>query len=164
MLFRSTPRDLVCIEDIKAVCYLLSDSVARRLRDHDLKGRTVQIYIRDVDLEGISRQGYLDHHTYSSYDIAEKAISLFKDSWSWHKNIRSYGLKATGLIASDDIIQPTLWGLSKLQKREFIDLSLDSIRERYGYYSVRRALLIKNDLTAINPKQDHVIHPLSYFK
>ena len=160
----TTPRDLICLEDIKAVCYLLSDSVARRLRDHAMKGRTVQIHIRDIDLESISRQGFLDHHTYSSYDIAEKSIDLFKDSWFWHKNIRSFGLKVTDLIKADDLIQPTLWGLSKLQKRECIDLSLDSIRERYGYYSVRRALLMKNDLTSIDPKKDHVIHPLSYFR
>jgi len=160
----TTPRDLVCLEDVKAVCYLLADSVAKRLRSHYLKGRTVQIHIRDVSLVSISRQGFLDHYTCSSYDIAEKAIQLFRESWFWHKNIRSLGLKVTDLSEMDDVIQPSLWGLTRIQKRECIDMSMDLIRERYGYYSVRRALLLKNDLSAIDPEKEHVIHPLSYFR
>lgn len=160
----TTPRDLVCLEDVKAVCYLLADSVGKRLRKHAFKGRTVQIYIRDTELASITRQGYLDHVTCSSYDIAEKAIDLFSQNWFWHKNIRSLGLKVTDLVPADHYMQPTFWGLSKLQKRESIDLSLDNIRDKYGYYSIRRALLMKNDLTAINPERDHVIHPLSYFR
>jgi DNA polymerase IV len=160
----TTPRDLVCMEDIKTVCYLLGDSVAKRLRNQDLKGRTVQIHVRDVDLESITRQGFLDHFTCSSYDIAEKAIQLFRESWSWQKKIRSLGLKVTDLKEADGVLQPTLWGLTRLQKREDIDFSLDSIRERYGYYSVRRALLMKSDLACLNPEKDHLIHPLSYFR
>jgi len=160
----TTPRDLVCLEDVKAVFYLLGDSVAKRLRKHNLKGRTVQIHIRDEDLVTISRQGFLDHVTCSSYDIAEKAIRLFTESWPWHKKIRSMGLKVTDLSESDNMIQPTVWGFTRIQKREFIDASMDVIRERYGYYSVRRALLMKNDLSSIDPENDHVIHPLSYFR
>jgi DNA polymerase IV len=160
----TTPRDLTCMEDIKAVCYLLGDSVGKRLRIHGLKGRTVQIYIRDVDLGSITRQGFLDHYTCSSYDISEKAIQLFRASWYWHKKIRSLGLKVTDLREADGIIQPTLWGLTGPQKREDIDYSLDDIRKRYGYYSVRRALLMKSDLAALDPEKDHTIHPLSYFR
>jgi len=41
---------------------------------------------------------------------------------------------------------------------------VDKIRERFGYFSVQRALMLTDrGLTGLNPKEDHVIHPLSYF-
>ena len=41
---------------------------------------------------------------------------------------------------------------------------MDALRQRYGYMSIRRALVQLDPLLAgINPKDDHTIHPVGYF-
>ena len=43
----TTPRDLETDEDVQMIFYVLSESVAARMREHGFKCRTVQIHIRD---------------------------------------------------------------------------------------------------------------------
>ena len=40
----------------------------------------------------------------------------------------------------------------------------DRIRERFGHYSVQRAVLLEDEGLNANPAQDHVIFPVSYFR
>ncbi len=55
----TAPRDLITDEDIKITLYVLSESVAERLRACDFLCRTVQISIRDNRLQSCERQGRL---------------------------------------------------------------------------------------------------------
>lgn len=50
----------------------------------------------------------------------------------------------------------TLWHFAK-------EKSIDDIRSRFGRVQ-RCSMLIDKKLTGLNPKADHVIHPVSYFK
>lgn len=53
----TTPRDLVNNEDVKPVFYLLSESVASRLKENGFIGQVVEVYVRDSDFRQISRDG-----------------------------------------------------------------------------------------------------------
>ena len=47
---------------------------------------------------------------------------------------------------------------------EQIDVTVDRLRQRYGYMSVRRAITVSDPvLGCINPKDDHAVHPVGYF-
>ena len=47
---------------------------------------------------------------------------------------------------------------------ELIDRAVDHLRQRYGYMSVRRALLDTDPrLGHINVRDDHTVHPVGYF-
>ena len=47
---------------------------------------------------------------------------------------------------------------------EQIDVTMDRLRQRYGYMSVRRAITMSDPaLSCINPKDDHTVHPIGYF-
>ena len=49
-------------------------------------------------------------------------------------------------------------------KWERIDRAVDHLRQRYGYMSVRRALLDTDPrLGHINVRNDHTVHPVGYF-
>ena len=49
-------------------------------------------------------------------------------------------------------------------KWERIDAAVDRLRQRYGYRSIQRARLFADPLLgAINPKDDHTVHPVGYF-
>ncbi len=160
----TTPRDLQNNEDVKILLFVLSDSVAERLRRHNLRGRTVQISIRDSELMTIERQAPMENYTYTSLEIARKAYEIFLKSWDWHKNIRLLGVRVTDLITADTGIQLSLIDENRRVKRELLEKSIDSIRARFGHYSVQRALLLLDNRLNANPAEDHVIHPVCYFR
>lgn len=160
----TTPHDLRTNEDVKILTYVLADSVAERLRRHQLKGRTVQIYIRSSDLSFIERQGQLSQYTCTSSDIAEKALEIFSRSWDWSKTIRTLGIRVTGVVRKDDCGQISLFDDNRCLRREQLESSIDSIRTRFGHYSVQRGLLINSKGLNANPVEENVIHPVSFFK
>jgi len=50
-------------------------------------------------------------------------------------------------------------------RRERLERTVDDIRRRFGHYAIGRAVTsADNTLTNINPKDDHIIHPVGYFK
>jgi DNA polymerase IV len=160
----TTPRNLGCNEDVKILIYVLADSVGERLRRHNLKGKTVQVYLRSSDLTFIERQAQLPVHTHVSSEIAEKAYSIFLDSWDWSKTIRTLGVRVTGIVTADTCLQLTFFDEEKRMKRELLERSIDDIRSRFGHYSVQRALLLKDKELNANPIEENVIHPISFFR
>ncbi|CQR73762.1 DNA polymerase IV [Sporomusa ovata DSM 2662] len=144
--------------------YVLAESVAARLRKHGLKCRTVTISVRNNDLYSFDRQGKLLIPTFISNDIAEKAMELFKANYTWDKPIRSLGVRGADLVTANGHVQIDLFDGDNLEA-ETLEQTIDTIRKRFGHYSVQRcALLLDRQLTGFNPKDDHTIHPVSYYK
>jgi DNA polymerase-4 len=161
----TTPRDLVNNEDVKLLLYVLGESVSERLRKHNFKGSTIQIYIRDKELNSIDRQSKLNFSSCVTSDIADKAFEIFLDNWKWEKPIRSIGVRATDLVTADTYVQLSLFYDEKQKlKEEQLEYSIDEIRKRFGHYSVQRALLLKDKALNANPIEENVIFPVSYFK
>ena len=160
----TTPRDICSSEDVKILIYVLAESVAERLRRHNLKGRTVQIYIRSRDLSSIERQAQLSTHTFVSSEIAEKAYEVFLNSWDWSTTIRTLGVRVTGIVTVDTCMQSSFFDEEKHIKREFLEKSIDGIRSRFGHYSVQRAMLLSSKDLNANPVEENVIHPVSYYR
>lgn len=156
-------RDLENNEDVKLIFYVLAESVAARLRKYGLKCTTVQIYVRDKELVSFERQGKLPGPTFIANDIVDKAMDLFVRNYRWNKPIRSLGVRGAELVTADRHIQLDLFDDKK--DTEPIERAVDSIRQRFGQYSVQRcSMLLDRKLTGFNPKDDHVIHPVSFFK
>lgn len=161
----TTPRDLENNEDVKMLLYVLSESVAERLRRHYFKGKTVQIYVRDKELVSIERQAQLDTHTFVSSEIAEKAFDIFLKNWTWDKPIRSIGVRVTDLISPDTYTQLSLFDDDNRRlKKELLEKCIDDVRRRYGHYSAQRALMLKDQKLNVNPIEENIIFPVSYFR
>jgi DNA polymerase-4 len=160
----TTPRDLLNINDVKIIIYVLSESIAARLRAHGLKCTTVAIIVRDKELYSFDRQGKLCDATYTSNDIASKAIELFEKNYNWYKPIRSIGVRGANLVTETDHMQLDLFDITK-EKHEKLDKVIDTLRRRFGNESICRAtMLTDRALSGFNPKDDHVIHPVSFFR
>lgn len=160
----TTPRDLCTSDDVRILAYVLADSVAERLRRHHLKGRTVQISIRASDLSFVERQGKLPDYTNTSSEIAEKALEIFANSWDWSKNIRAFGVRVTNVVMENECGQMSFFDDERKLRREQLERSIDSIRSRFGHYSVQRAVLLKSGGLNANPVEENVIHPISFFR
>ncbi|MGI6686367.1 MAG: DNA polymerase IV [Bacillota bacterium] len=161
----TTPRDLVDNEDVKLVLYVLAESVAARLREHGFQCRTVQIHVRDTDLVVFERQGKVERPTNLSSDIALMAMKLFMNNYHWEKPLRSIGVRGTDLVTEGGAIQVSLFMDEEKRKRhEDLEKTVDTLRKRFGHFSIQRGMMLGDrKLTGLNPKDDHVIHPVGFF-
>ena len=160
----TTPRDLTCDEDVRLMLYLLSESVASRMRELASRCTTVSVSVRDANLNTFLRQRKLQQPTCSSTEITEVAFDLFKRNYHWDAPIRSIGVRGCDLVESNDVQLSFYEDAKRREKWECIDETVDRLRDRYGYMSVRRALMLSDSvLGSINPRDDHTIHPVGYF-
>lgn len=161
----TTPRDLTCDEDVWLMLLLLSESVAARMRELASRCTVVEVYVRDTALSGFSRQRKLGSPTCASLEIAQVAMDLFRANYHWPQPIRSIGVRGAGLVPMEQCIQISLFMNEQRRiKWEKIDRTADELRTRYGYACLQRAILGTDpQLGAINPKDDHTVHPVGFF-
>jgi nucleotidyltransferase/DNA polymerase involved in DNA repair len=51
----------------------------------------------------------------------------------------------------------------EIERHEKIDNTIDKLRYRFEHYAIQRGItLVDEELSRINPKEDHVIHPIGY--
>ncbi|MEG1994776.1 MAG: DNA polymerase IV, partial [Oscillospiraceae bacterium] len=93
----TTMRNLRNDEEVKIVFYTLAESVAKRLRDKRLKCKTISISVRDEDLHTYEKQIQLNTPTYLACEIETIAMKMFKESYTWNKEIRRVGVRACNL-------------------------------------------------------------------
>ncbi|MBQ8749507.1 MAG: DNA polymerase IV [Clostridia bacterium] len=164
----TTARDIKTNQDAEIIFNILADSVGARLREHNLKGTSVAIYVKYDTLEVFSRQLTLPFATSSSIEIAKNAMQLFKRYLKEPFSIRHLGVKVSNLIESnDEVVQLDFIGdAEKRLKKEKLEKTVDNIRSRFGFNSIKKAIMcIDESLTEIdNPKQTNVIHPLCFFR
>lgn len=161
----TTSRDLLTDMDVKIILYVLAESVAARLRENGFKCRVVEISVRDNELYSFTRQHKIDHATNVTKEIAEEAYRIFKEKYNWQKPIRSVGVRGADLVIDNCWDQIDLFSsVEQREKQMKIDTAVDSIRKRFGFYSVQRGLMhFDTTLSAINAKEEHTVHPHGYF-
>ena len=81
---------------LEAMLVRLSEMVSRRLRDHHLHARTVQIKLRYSDFSTFTRARTLDHATQIDTEFAAAVRDLFHKNWTG-KPIRLLGVYAQSL-------------------------------------------------------------------
>lgn len=159
----TAPRDLVTDDDIKITLMVLSESVSARLREYGFICRTVQIGIRDNELNWIERQGKLDIPNRTAKSIFELAFALFKKHTNG-KPIRSLSVRACNLEPVDYVQLSLLPDVAQLQKQEELESAMDNLRNRFGHFSLQKGLMLTDrELSNLDPKNDHIIHPMSFF-
>lgn len=161
----TTPKDLVCDEDVKIVLYILAESVAARLRENGFRCRVVEISVRDNELFSFTRQKKIDHATNITGEIAAYAYQIFKENYNWSKPIRSVGVRGADLVTDNYWEQIDLFSsVEKREKQMKMDSAVDDIRRRFGFYSIQRGLMYRDRiLSAVNAKEEHTVHPHGYF-
>ena len=161
----TTPRDLVNDQDVKIVLTILAESVAARLRENGFKCRVVEISVRDNGLFSFTRQRKIDHATNVTREIAEEAYRLFKENYNWQKPIRSVGVRGADLVNDNYWEQLDLFSSAEQREKQMkVDEAVDTIRKRFGFYSVQRGLMYCDRiLSAVDAKAEHTVHPHGYF-
>lgn len=176
----TTPKDMETDEDVKIVLYILAESVAVRLRENGFRCRTVEISIRDKDLFHFSKQVKLQNASNITREIAEAGYKLYKESYRlpvdeqelknsrpefYQKPLRSIGIRGTDLVTDYFWEQLDMFMDPQAREKQMkVDAAVDTIRKRFGFYSIQRGLMYQDRiLSACDAKSDHTVHPHGYF-
>ncbi len=139
----TTSDDMCSLREISSTFLTLSSSVAGRLRRAGLKGKVVQITVRDSALNVYEKQKVLFNDTDSARVIHECAVELFKESYDWHLPVRSIGVRLTDLVSSDAPEQLSLFEeVDRNEKEDRLEKTVDTIRERFG----KKSLMLLGEL------------------
>lgn len=161
----TAPRDLITDEDIRITLMVLCESVSARMREYGFVCNTVQIGVRDNELRSHERQGRLLYPNRTAKALFEKAFELYKRNHTSGKPVRSLSVRACNLTLNENEQLSFLPEIANIQKQEALESAADDIRKRFGYFSVRNGPLFSDKhLSSLNPKDDHIIHPESFFK
>ena len=162
----TTPRDITNADDAKIVYICLAESVAARLRENALKCTGVEITLRDNSLYTVTRQMQLPYPTCYAEDILKAAMQLLYRNYDFYRNkhLRSIGLRGINLVTAEKGYQLDMFAPDKTDKKDKLAKAVDQLRRRFGYDAVLRAACLLDKQLNINPKDDHVIHPYSYFR
>ena len=159
----TTPRDLTDDRDVQRVLMVLCESVGRRLREQHFVGKTIELHLRDNQLNTRSHRVTLDHYVQSTNDIEAAAFELFKDSYRWQRPLRSITVGVSTLEAEDAPCQLDMIESAGREKREQLDRAVDCLRERFGDKVIRRAILLEDpDLTGESTYETHTVHPTGF--
>lgn len=158
-------RDLKNEDDVEMVIWLLSDSVASRMREAGIsRARTVQLYIRDNNLFGYRKQGKLLRPTNNMKDIAKLAFKLFKEVYPWNDYVRGLGISVTDFLTGNEQLD-LFTDLADDEKQNRLDGAIDKLRQKYGNNIIQSAVVYKDSkLRNLDIKGEHVIHPYSFLK
>ena len=162
----TTPRDLVTFEDVKCVLYVLAESVCRRMREQGVKCSVVKFHARNNKLVTESAQKKLPFPTDITKEIADTALELFCKNFNLDTPIRSIGVAVSSFSSAADAMQYDFFtDAEKKVKLERLDKTIDTLKNRYGNYTIQRASLLKDtSLSHFNPYGDHNIHPVGVLK
>lgn len=159
------PHDVATDAEAVAALYMLSESVAARLRDGGFRSRCISISVRDTKLAWASCQKTIGHATALADEIARTAIQLFRQRYAGMMPLRSMGVQCSSLRPDDDPVQMDLTGQAARREREHdLARAIDDIRRRWGHLIIQRGVVLADPMyAAVNPKEEHLIHPVSYF-
>lgn len=136
------PRDSADRILLEATLAKLVQLVARRLREHKLWARTIQLKLRYRDFSTITRARTLDEATQLDNVILETVRELFRINWKAPRPVRLLGVEASSLLEREGQL-----GLLDDTQRKRWSAALeaaDRLRDRYGESAVGLAAAMKH--------------------
>ncbi len=118
----------------------LSEMVGRRLRDHNLFARTVQLKLRYSDFSTYTRAHTLDHGTQLDIDLLEEVRLLFRKAWTGSP-VRLLGVHAGSLEGDEG--QINLLTSERTERWRKALEAADRMRDKFGESSVSMAAGMK---------------------
>jgi DNA polymerase IV len=132
--------DTANLDALEATLARLSEMVCRRLREHGLHARTVQLKLRYKDFSTITRSRTLDCTTQLDTELYREVRTLFEKNWN-HKAVRLLGVQAASLERLQG--QMSLLEPEQGERWRKALSAADQMRDRYGESAVSLAAGMK---------------------
>jgi DNA polymerase-4 len=131
-------KDLYSMEDIGRVIFQLSEQVARRLRHHHFKGKTICLTLRYPDFSTNSLQKTIPRFVDDGKEICDHALNILKKSYNPNYGVRLLGVSVSNLV--EDTAQLSLFG--EEQRKQKLLQAMDRINDKWGDFKITWARLM----------------------
>lgn len=121
----------------------LCETVGARIRADGVYISVVSVSLVDFEFRHVSRQMTLPSTTNVTEKIYDAAVSLFDEAWS-KAPLRLLGV-STSHASTEKYEQYNLFDMDKYEKLSKLNTAIDSIRNRYGEDSVKRACFVNSE-------------------
>ena len=134
------PQDITDMDDAHCFLMLLADRIGTRLRQDSFMCRSVELSVRDSELNWSSHRMRLRYATDISRELAEYGTELLRNCHSFPAPLHSIGLRALELVHTDAPEQVDIFiDYVNIERQRKIDAAVDGIRRKYGEGSIQRA-------------------------
>jgi len=133
--------DTTDVDRIESTLMRLSEMVGRRLREHSLHARTIQLKLRYKDFTTITRAHTLPDPTQLDGEIFEQARALFRKNWRKESEVRLLGVQASQF--EEQASQGDLIEGERRQRWQQALSAADRLRDKFGESSVTLATGMK---------------------
>lgn len=134
--------DLTDDDEIKIILFALCETVSARLRKLRLVCGAVQIHIKDSDFNTYERQISLDFPNRTVSSLFGASFELYNANNLSARPIRALGVRAINLKDESSEQISIHSAMDKAQKFEYLDLTADKIRERFGSSALKRGIML----------------------
>lgn len=132
-------QDILDLDALRAWSLELTEQVARRMRRHDLRGRTIQLKVRFNDFTTISRSTTLQNPTNGTRAIWNAVSEILLTRLPTPRPpVRLLGVGVTAFDAREHV-QKSLFNDDRLEEQNRLDAAADQIRDRFGTDKLGRA-------------------------
>jgi DNA polymerase-4 len=129
--------DTADLEQIESTLARLCEMVCRRLREHGLEARTVQLKLRYSDFSTITRAHSIPRATQLDVELFEEIRELFRRNWKAGATVRLLGVHVSSWTEGGE--QMDLIGEDRHQKWKGALEAADKLRDKYGESAVKLA-------------------------
>jgi DNA polymerase-4 len=126
--------DTADLDRLESTLARLCEMVGRRLREHKLEARTLQLKLRYTDFTTITRAHSIARATQLDTEIFEEVRELFRRNWKAGTTIRLLGVHASGWAEGGE--QMDLLGEDRHQKWKQTMAAADRLRDKFGESAV----------------------------
>ncbi|MFI5107725.1 MAG: DNA polymerase IV [Terriglobales bacterium] len=133
--------DTANVEQLESTLARLSEMVCRRLREHGLYARTVQLKLRYKDFSTITRARSLPRATQLDGEILQPIRALFRTNWKPGTQVRLLGVHASSFEPAEG--QLGLLDGGKHDRWQQALSAADRLRDKYGEDAVSLATGLK---------------------
>ncbi|MDX2269145.1 MAG: DNA polymerase IV [Bryobacter sp.] len=122
--------DTADVRALEATLVHLTEKVMKRLREHSLYARTVQLKLRNTAFETITRAETLAEATDVDKNVLDTALRLFRLHWARPSKIRLLGVQVSQLSA--EAPQANLLTSAEDEKWRKVLRAADRLKDRFG--------------------------------
>ena len=130
--------------DARRILYLLCDSVAERMREQELRCRTVAVWLRDTNLVSWERQMQLPAASDLAAELVHASLTLLRQGWDMRRPLRSLGVRGCDLVSSRADTQLTVLPDRRTLRQAALETAIDGIHARFGRASLRRCVMLSS--------------------
>jgi DNA polymerase-4 len=121
-------------DQLEATLTHLAEKVARRLREHHLHARTMQLKLRCSDFSTITRAHTFSSPTQLDIDLIEHSRHLLNTNWDTRRAIRLIGIQTANFVHDQGQLDLLDGGRTE-RWRQALEAA-DKLRDRYGESAV----------------------------